>query len=158
MNHYIKKLRQNAPPWDEFHTNLVKEIKQKIKDYHALLSHILVHHSVETNATCDTVNSGVPLTIRQPVEFLWISGDPMPHCCVPFIEIHIFTKNRAESPFFGELYPTYNLYNPFRVSTNVVLTTQGPSVHIPYITTTRGHRVTRQYLNTSLYRDPVIHI
>ena len=25
---------------------------------------------------CDTPNPGVPLTTRQPAEFLWISGDP----------------------------------------------------------------------------------
>ena len=41
---------------------------------------------------CDTPNPGVPLTTRQPAEFLWILGDPIPHCCVPFIGIHIFTK------------------------------------------------------------------
>ena len=41
---------------------------------------------------CDAPNLGVPLINRQPAEFLWISGDPIPHCCVPFIEIHIFTK------------------------------------------------------------------
>ena len=78
-------------------------------------------------------NPGVPLTTRQPVKFLWISGDLIPHCCVPFIGIHIFTKNRVESPLFGELYPTYNLYNhnPSRVSIEVVMTKQGPSVHIP---------------------------
>ena len=34
----------------------------------------------------------VPLTICQPAEFLWILGDLIPHCCVPFIRIHIFTK------------------------------------------------------------------
>ena len=59
----------------------------------------------------DTPNPGVPLTTRQPVEFLWISSYPIPHGCVPFIGIHISTKNRAESPLFGMLYPTYNLYN-----------------------------------------------
>ena len=40
----------------------------------------------------DDPNLGVPLTTRQPMEFLWISSDPIPHCCVPFIEIHIFKK------------------------------------------------------------------
>ena len=77
-------------------------------------------------------NPGVPLTTRKPTEFLWISDDPIPQCCVPFIRIHIFTKHRAESSLFGELYPTYNLYNhnPSRVSTEVVMTTQGPFVHI----------------------------
>ena len=81
---------------------------------------------------CDTPNPGYPLTTRQPAEFLWILGDLIPHCCVPFIGIHIFTKNQAESPLFGELYPTYNLYNhnPSKVSTEVVMTTYGPSVHI----------------------------
>ena len=39
-------------------------------------------------------NLGIPLTNCQPMEFLWISGNPTPHCCVPFIEIHIFTKIR----------------------------------------------------------------
>ena len=37
-------------------------------------------------------NLGVPLTTRQPTEFLWISGNPITHCCVPFIRIPIFTK------------------------------------------------------------------
>ena len=44
--------------------------------------------------TCDTPNPGVPLTTRQSAEFLWISGDPIPHCCVPFIRSHIFPKIR----------------------------------------------------------------
>ena len=60
---------------------------------------------------CNTPNPGVPLTTRQHVEFLWISGHPIPHGCVPFIGIHISIKNRAESPLFRKLYPTYNLYN-----------------------------------------------
>ena len=68
-------------------------------------------HDRPTTKNYDTPNPGVPLTTRQPVEFLWISGDLIPHCCVPFIEIHIFTKNRAESPLFKELYPAYNLYH-----------------------------------------------
>ena len=82
-------------------------------------------------SSCDTLNPGVPLTTRQPMKFLSISGDPIPYCCVPFIGIHIFTKNRAESPLFGELYPTYNLYNhnPFRVSTEVVMITKGLPIH-----------------------------
>ena len=42
----------------------------------------------------DAPNLGVPLTTRQPAKFLWILGDPIPHCCVPFIGIHIFTKIR----------------------------------------------------------------
>ena len=60
---------------------------------------------------CDDPNPGVPLTTRQPAEFMWISSDPIPHCCAPFIGIHLFTKIGAESPLFGELYRTYNLYN-----------------------------------------------
>ena len=88
------------------------------------------------NIVCVTPqNPGVPLTTCQPAEFLWISGDPIPHCCVLFIGIHIFTKNRAESPLFGELYPTYNLYNhnPSKVSTKVVMIIHGSSAHIPNI-------------------------
>ena len=54
---------------------------------------------------------GVPLTTCQPVKFLWILGYPIPYGCVSFIGIHISTKNRAASPLFEELYPTYNLYN-----------------------------------------------
>ena len=44
-------------------------------------------------------------------------------------------KNRVESPLFEELYPTYNLYNhnSSRISTEVVMTTQDLSVHIPNI-------------------------
>ena len=34
----------------------------------------------------------VPLTIRQPVEFLWVSDDPIPHYYILFIEIHIIKK------------------------------------------------------------------
>ena len=71
----------------------------------ALLGVILIGHC------CDAQNPGVLLTTLQPPEFLWISGDPIPHCCVTFIKIHILTKNRAASPLFGELYLTYNLYN-----------------------------------------------
>ena len=41
---------------------------------------------------CDASNSGVPLITRQPVGFLWISSDLIPHCCVLFIGIHIFRK------------------------------------------------------------------
>ena len=44
------------------------------------------------SSSCDTPNPGVPLTTRQPVKFLWISSDPIPHCCVPFIGIHVFKK------------------------------------------------------------------
>ena len=40
----------------------------------------------------DAPNPRVPLITLQPTKFLWISGDPIPHCCVPFIGIHIFTK------------------------------------------------------------------
>ena len=73
---------------------------------------IIVPHSssITVVAKCDTPNPGVPLTTRQPAEFLWILGDPIPHCCIPFIGIHILKKTWAESPLFGELYPTYNLY------------------------------------------------
>ena len=61
-------------------------------------------------------NPRVPLTIHQSAEFLWISGNPIPHCCVPFIGIHIFKKNLTKSPLFGELYPTYNLYNSITIT------------------------------------------
>ena len=37
-------------------------------------------------------NPRVPLTTSQPAKFLWISSNPIPHYCVPFIGIHIFTK------------------------------------------------------------------
>ena len=40
----------------------------------------------------DTLNPEVLLTTRLPVEFLWISDDSIPHCCVQFIGIHIFLK------------------------------------------------------------------
>ena len=65
---------------------------------------------------CEALNPRVSLIARQPAEFLRISGDWIPHCCVPFIRIHIFKKNRAKPPFFGELYPTYNLNN------NIIIT------------------------------------
>ena len=41
---------------------------------------------------CDALNPRVSLITRQPMKFLWISDDPIPYCCVPFIGIHIFTK------------------------------------------------------------------
>ena len=63
-------------------------------------------------------NPGVPLTASQPGEFLWIFGNRIPHCCVPFIGIHIFTKS-VETHLFGELYLTYNLYN------NIIITYLG---------------------------------
>ena len=64
----------------------------------------------------DALNPGVPLITHQPVKFLWILGDPIPHCCVLFIEIYIFTKNWAESLLFGELYLIYNLYNSITIT------------------------------------------
>ena len=51
------------------------------------------HVPVEDNR-CDTPIPGVPLTTRQPVEFMWISGYLIPHGCVPFIGIHISTKKK----------------------------------------------------------------
>ena len=39
-------------------------------------------------------NPGVLLITRQPTEFLWISGNLIPHYCVPFLGIHIFIKIR----------------------------------------------------------------
>ena len=59
---------------------------------------------------CDALKPGGPLTNRQLAENSWISGDPIPHCYVPFTEIHNFNKNRTESPLYGELYPKSNLY------------------------------------------------
>ena len=102
------------------------------------------------DCNCDAPNPGVPLTTRKPKKFLWILGDPMPHCCVPFIGIHIFTKNRVESPLFRELCPTYNLYNhnPSKVSIKVLMTRQGPSVHIPNI------QLYHNYLWTPSYSTP----
>ena len=44
------------------------------------------------NLNCDAPIPGVPLTTRQRGKFMWILGDPIPSCCVPFIRIHIFTK------------------------------------------------------------------
>ena len=45
------------------------------------------------SSICGTPIPRVPLTTHQPVEFLWISGYPIPHGCVSFIGIHISTKN-----------------------------------------------------------------
>ena len=41
---------------------------------------------------CEAPNPGVSLTTRQLAEFIWISGNPIPHCCVPFNGIHILKK------------------------------------------------------------------
>ena len=78
---------------------------------------INLHYNEVLKRICDAPNPGVPLTTRQPAEFLWISGDPIPHCCVPFIRIHILKKNQSEPPLFGELYPSYNLNNSIIIVT-----------------------------------------
>ena len=57
----------------------------------------------------------VPLTIRQPVEFLWVLDDPIPHYYILFIGIHII-KKIGQCPLFEELYPTYNLYNSITIT------------------------------------------
>ena len=46
----------------------------------------------EENHIVTPQNPGVPLTTCQPTEFLYNSGNSIPHCCVSFIGIHIFTK------------------------------------------------------------------
>ena len=56
-----------------------------------------ISYSSLTITICDTPIPGVPLTTRQPVEFLWISGYPIPHDCVAFIGIHISTKKIGHS-------------------------------------------------------------
>ena len=48
---------------------LFKDNKRLYKSY----SHVIKQRY------CDTPNPRVPLTTRQPVKFLWISGDPIPH-------------------------------------------------------------------------------
>ena len=85
-------------------------------EYHGVVLIFILYFYLLVNVIllcsfCDTPNPGVPLTTHQAVEFLWISGCPLPHGRVPFIGIHISTKNQAVSPLFGELYPTNNLYN-----------------------------------------------
>ena len=95
------------------------------------------YDGIFNNFNCrDTPNPGVPLTTLQQVEFMWISGDPIPHCFVPFIGIHIFTKIKVS--FVQGALPNIQLvqqynHNPSRVSIEVVLTTHGPSIHIPNI-------------------------
>ena len=46
----------------------------------------------ESDCDCDAPKPGGPLTNRQPTENLWISGNPIPHYCVPFTRIHSLTK------------------------------------------------------------------
>ena len=46
---------------------------------------------------CDAQNRGVSLTIRQPGEYSWMSGNP-----TPLMKI-------GQSPLYGELYPKYNM-------------------------------------------------
>ena len=42
---------------------------------------------------CEAPKPGGPLTNNcQSAENSWISGDPIPHCYVPFTEIHNFNK------------------------------------------------------------------
>ena len=41
---------------------------------------------------CDAPKPGGPLTNRQPAENLWMSGNPIPHCCAPFTGTHNLTK------------------------------------------------------------------
>ena len=61
---------------------------------HSLAPVMIPQIWVVTMCACNAPNPGVPLTTRQPLEFLWISGDPIPQCCILFIGIHIFTKIR----------------------------------------------------------------
>ena len=42
--------------------------------------------------SCDSLKPRGPLTNRQPLENLWMSGNPIPHCCVPFTGTHNLTK------------------------------------------------------------------
>ena len=59
---------------------------------------------------CDIPKPGGSLINCQSVENLWISGDPIPHCYVPFTGIHNFNKNRTKFSLYGELYLKSNLY------------------------------------------------
>ena len=80
------------------------------------------------NSVCDTPNLWVPLTTHQPAEFLWILGDPIPHCCVLFIRIHIFikigqnllcsgssTQHTTCDESFGGLIGEVTVHNPLNV-------------------------------------------
>ena len=63
-----------------------------------------------SDMTREAPKPGGPLTNRQPTENSWISGNPIPHCYVPFTRTHNFNKNRTKSSLYGEFYPKYNLY------------------------------------------------
>ena len=67
-------------------------------------------HRSHMQVNCDTPNSGVPLTTCQPVDSCGFQVTRY-HTVMSHLSGSIFHKNQAESPLFGELYPTYNLYN-----------------------------------------------
>ena len=68
----------------------INGLKQASKPWYLKFDEVVTANGFKENVTPQ--NPGFPLTTRQPVEFLWISGNPIPHFCVPFIGIHIFTK------------------------------------------------------------------
>ena len=55
---------------------------------------LLIHASrkVKKVLQCDSPKPGGPLTNYQPAKNLWMSGNPIPHCCVPFTGTHNLTK------------------------------------------------------------------
>ena len=55
---------------------------------------------------CDAPFPRGLLTTRQIAQYSWMSGNPTP-----------LTKNRAESPLYGELYPRYNMSQIFTTTT-----------------------------------------
>ena len=63
--------------------------------------------------TCDAPKPGGPLTNRQPMENSWISGDPIPHCYVPFTRIHNFNKKSDRVSFvrgaLSKIQPVQNI-------------------------------------------------
>ena len=55
----------------------IREIDHEVESGQAA-NRITVGTTAPSKSRCDTPNPGIPLTTRKPVEFLWISGDPIP--------------------------------------------------------------------------------
>ena len=61
--------------------------KARVKTLHILRRTLEEHY-------CDAPKSRGPLINRQPSKSLWMSGNPIPHYCVPFTRTHNLKKIR----------------------------------------------------------------
>ena len=83
---------------------------------------------------CDALKLGGSLTIRQPAEDSWMSGNPTPHHRVSFFGTHDLTKI-GQSHLYGKLYPKYNMYKkPSNIAQYNTMTPVGPIMSISGLT------------------------